>query len=172
MAPSVPLQACFRKWSGLYCVESYLIVSSAVLKVLISAHRGDWLWVKCALMNTNLRRGLGGIRWVSESSGQVIRLLQVYRWLSAHCVMHCGDAQTLRFLPGGNMVDHCPVHCAFHLGYTCDLQRSHVHTSSDPKRLDGFVKHLRVVGKHKTLNMHQRLPKLLTNQTSLLQGKS
>lgn len=38
MAPSVPLQAFFRKWSGLNSVESCLIVSSAVLKVLISAH--------------------------------------------------------------------------------------------------------------------------------------
>lgn len=102
MAPSVPLQACFRKWSGLNCVQSYLIVSSAVLEVLISAHHGDWLWVKRALMNTNLRRGLGlsGICWVSESSGQVIRLLQVYQRTLGSLRDACEDAQTLRFLPG------------------------------------------------------------------------
>lgn len=96
MAPSVPLRACFRKWSGLDCVESYLIVSSAVLKVLISAHRGDWLRVKCALMNTNLRCGLGlsGICWASESGGQVIRLLQVYQrtlGFLAWCVRRWSD---------------------------------------------------------------------------------
>lgn len=103
MAPSVPLQACFRKWSGLDCVESCLIVSSAVLKVLISAHHGDWLRVKCALMNTNLQCGLGlsGICWVSESGGQVIRLRQVYQCSPSSARDACGDAQALCFLPGG-----------------------------------------------------------------------
>lgn len=109
MAPSVPLQAWFRKWSGLNCVESCLIVSSAVLKVLISAHCGDWLWVKCVLMNTNLRCGLGLSRicWVNESSRQVIRLLQVYRRALSSLRDTCGDAKTLDFLPGENIVSHC-----------------------------------------------------------------
>lgn len=102
MAPSVPLQAWFRKWSGLNCVESCLIVSSAVLKVLISAHCGDWLWVKCVLMNTNLWCGLGLSRicWVNESSRQVIRLLQVYRRALSSLRDASGDAKTLDFLPG------------------------------------------------------------------------
>lgn len=102
MAPSVPLQAWFRKWSGLNCVESCLIVSSAVLKVLISAHGGDWLWVKCALMNTNLWCGLGLSRicWVNESRRQVIRLLQGYRRALSSLRDACRDAKTLDFLTG------------------------------------------------------------------------
>lgn len=102
MAPSVPLQAWFQKWSGLNCVESCLIVSSAVLKVLISAHCGDWLWAKCVLMNTNLWCGLGLSRicWVNESSRQVIRLLQVYRRALSSLHDASGDAKTLDFLPG------------------------------------------------------------------------
>lgn len=99
MAPSVPLRACFRKWSGLDRVESYLIVSGAVLEVLISARRRDWLRVKRALMNTNLRRGLGlgGICRASESSGQVIRLSQVYPRTLGSLRDACEDARAFRF---------------------------------------------------------------------------
>lgn len=190
MAPSVPFQACFRKWSGLNCVESYLIVSSAVLKVLISAHRGDWLWVKCVLMNTNLRRGLGlslsGICWVSESSGQVIKLVQVYQRTLGSLRDACGDAQTLRFLPGKTwsitatamcllLRIHVVCNTVLFIYVTC-LMRSSIYrlatnTRSDPKRLDG----LRAVGKHRTLNILQWLPqlfifkyksKIFTNQRS------
>lgn len=102
MAPSVPLQVWFWKWSGLNCVESCLIVCSAVLKVLISAHCRDWLWVKCVLMNTNLWCGLSLSRicWVNESSRQVIRLLQVYRRALSSLRDASGDAKTLDFLPG------------------------------------------------------------------------
>lgn len=101
-APSAPPRAYFKKWSGLNCVESYLIVSSAVVEVLISTHLWDWLWVKCALMNTNLQHGLGlsGICWVSESSGQVIRLLQVYRRAFGSLGDACSEVQTLCFLQG------------------------------------------------------------------------
>ena len=156
MAPSVPLRACFRKWSGLDCVESYLIVSSAVLKVLISAHRGDWLRVKCALMNTNLRCGLGlsGICWASESGRQVIRLVQVYQ--RTWCVWRWSDvtlpSRETWPIAAGAMCLQLWMHVwsaaqrilwIVHVIH-CDnyIICQHNHTCSDPKRLEGFVERL------------------------------